>query len=91
MYFISIFVDIDFFFHFRNFNYDDVHNVTARKIAKYSKEAGVKKLLHFSSLNASPNPPECFKKGGSDFLKSKVRYKVLIYDQYVSPLSTFYS
>ncbi|CAG2202279.1 NDUFA9 [Mytilus edulis] len=69
-------------FETRNFNYDDVHNVTARKIAKYSKEAGVKKLLHFSSLNASPNPPECFKKGGSDFLKSKYAGEVAVREEF---------
>ncbi|VDI17855.1 NADH dehydrogenase (ubiquinone) 1 alpha subcomplex subunit 9 [Mytilus galloprovincialis] len=69
-------------FETRNFNYDDVHNVTARKIAKYSKEAGVKKLLHFSSLNASPNPPECLKKGGSDFLKSKYAGEVAVREEF---------
>ncbi|VDI23279.1 Hypothetical predicted protein, partial [Mytilus galloprovincialis] len=65
-------------FETRNFNYDDVHNVTARKIAKYSKEAGVKKLLHFSSLMQVLTHQNVLKKGGSDFLKSKYAGEVAV-------------
>lgn len=38
---------------------------------RISREAGVKRLIHFSALNASPNPVPHVYKAGSQFLKSK--------------------
>jgi len=43
-----------------------VHNTGARVIAKAAKEAGVKRLIHVSALNASEDSP-------SKFLQSKVK------------------
>jgi NADH dehydrogenase (ubiquinone) 1 alpha subcomplex subunit 9 len=54
----------------RNFNYNDVHVDAPRLIAKIARECGVQKLIHFSALNASPDPQEIFNK--SRFLMSKV-------------------
>ena len=50
----------------RNFKYRDVHVDGARVIAEASRAAGVKRLIHFSALNADANSP-------SRFLQSKVR------------------
>ena len=50
----------------RNFSFDDVHATGAQVIAKAAKEAGVKRLIHVSALNASEESP-------SKFLQSKVR------------------
>jgi len=40
----------------KNFKFEDVHVTGARTIARLAKEAGVKRLIHFSSLNSSPHP-----------------------------------
>lgn len=55
----------------RNFSFNDVHVEGPRLIAKIARECGVQKLIHFSSLNASPDPQKIFQK--SRFLISKVR------------------
>ena len=49
-----------------------MHVEGPRRIARAAKEMGVEKLIHISSLNASPNPQAVLKRDGSDFLKSKV-------------------
>lgn len=40
-----------------NYSYDDVHVDVAREIAELSAEAGVKRLIHVSSILAKPNSP----------------------------------
>ena len=49
----------------RNFSFDDAHSEGARVIAQAAREAGVKRLIHVSALNASEESP-------SKFLQSKV-------------------
>ena len=49
----------------RNFSFDDAHCEGARVIAQAAREAGVKRLIHVSALNASEESP-------SKFLQSKV-------------------
>ncbi len=49
----------------RNFKFSDVHVDGARLIAEAAQEAGVKRLIHFSALNANVDSP-------SKFLQSKV-------------------
>ena len=44
----------------RNFNFADVNVAGARRIARLAKEAGVNRLIHFSSLNSSPEPTVSF-------------------------------
>lgn len=53
----------------RNFKYNDVHVEGPRLIARVARECGVEKLIHFSALNASPNPQKIFQQ--SKFLASK--------------------
>ncbi|XP_047369509.1 NADH dehydrogenase [ubiquinone] 1 alpha subcomplex subunit 9, mitochondrial [Vespa velutina] len=54
-----------------NFSYEDVHVEGARRIAKIAKKVGVERLIHVSSLNASPNPKPLVLKKGSQFLRTK--------------------
>lgn len=55
----------------KNFNFNDVHVKGARTIARIAREAGVKKFIHLSALNASENPEPFMMTRGSKFLKSK--------------------
>lgn len=51
----------------RNFKFGDVHVDGAKVIAEAAQAAGVKRLIHFSALNAEVDSP-------SRFLQSKVRW-----------------
>ncbi|XP_050404783.1 NADH dehydrogenase [ubiquinone] 1 alpha subcomplex subunit 9, mitochondrial [Patella vulgata] len=66
----------------RNFSFYDVHTEGARRVARIAKEMGVKKLIHFSSLNASPNPQQIFVKGGSHFLRSKYEGELAVREEF---------
>lgn len=59
----------------RNFSFDDVHATGARVIAKAAREAGVKRLIHVSALNASEKSP-------SKFLQSKARGEVAVREEF---------
>ena len=59
-------------FFSRNFSFDDAHCEGARVIAQAAREAGVKRLIHVSALNASEDSP-------SKFLQSKVLKAEFIY------------
>lgn len=48
----------------KNFTFNDIHCDAARAIAKACKDTGVEKLIHFSSLMASPDPQRCLPKIG---------------------------
>ena len=64
----------------RNFSYDDVHVKVARNIARLARECGVQRLIHFSALNASPNPTPIVLRKPSRFLQSKVKIRSQITD-----------
>jgi len=55
----------------KNFSFKDVNVDGARNIARIAQECGVDKFIHFSHLNAQPDPPSFFQKGGSKYLKTK--------------------
>jgi NADH dehydrogenase (ubiquinone) 1 alpha subcomplex subunit 9 len=40
----------------KNFKFKDVHVKGARDIARIARECGVKRLIHFSSLNVDEHP-----------------------------------
>ncbi|XP_037086953.1 NADH dehydrogenase [ubiquinone] 1 alpha subcomplex subunit 9, mitochondrial-like [Pollicipes pollicipes] len=65
-----------------NFKFDDVHNAGARAIARACREAGVKKLVHFSALNAAENPEGHVLKGGSQFLRSKWHGEMAVREEF---------
>lgn len=59
----------------RNFTFDDAHCEGARVIAQAAREAGVKRLIHVSALNASEESP-------SKFLQSKVQRREIFETAY---------
>eukprot|EP00090_Calanus_glacialis_P006165 TRINITY_DN1483_c0_g1_i1.p1 TRINITY_DN1483_c0_g1~~TRINITY_DN1483_c0_g1_i1.p1 ORF type:complete len:443 (-),score=135.49 TRINITY_DN1483_c0_g1_i1:111-1397(-) len=54
-----------------NFSYEDVNITGPQTIARLCKEAGVKRLVHMSHINAREEPETAFLPGGSRFLKTK--------------------
>lgn len=54
-----------------NFTFDQVHVEGCARIARLARECGVKRFIHVSALNVSPNPPSYYIKGGSKILRSK--------------------
>ena len=66
----------------KNYSFDEVHVEGARRIARAAKEMGVEKLIHISSLNASPNPQAVLKRDGSDFLKSKYDGELAVREEF---------
>jgi hypothetical protein len=51
----------------------------ARRLARIAREAGVERFIHVSHLNAQPNPPSIYVKGGSKYLISKVGFSICYY------------
>lgn len=64
-----------------NFSFDDVHAKAPRLIAKIAKECKVEKLIHFSALNASPNPPSIYF-APSKYLSSKYKGELAVRDEF---------
>lgn len=65
-----------------NFDFDSVHVEGARAIARIARESGIKRLLHVSALNSSPNPEAHYVKGGSKFLKSKYYGELAVREEF---------
>jgi NADH dehydrogenase (ubiquinone) 1 alpha subcomplex subunit 9 len=65
-----------------NFKLKDVHVDGAERVARIAKECGVEKLIHFSAMNASPNPTPCSIKGGSNFLKTKFEGEMRVREEF---------
>lgn len=66
----------------RNFSFDEVHVEGARRLARIAREAGVRKFIHFSSLNANPNPTPICLKNGSQFLRSKYYGELAVREEF---------
>ena len=62
----------------RNFTFDAVHLEGAQRLARIARESGVERFIHMSHLNAQPNPPSKYVKGGSKYLKAKVHYMLVV-------------
>ncbi|CAF4454006.1 unnamed protein product, partial [Adineta steineri] len=54
----------------------------ARTIARLSRECGVQRLIHFSALNASPNPPAIIFRKPSKFLTSKYAGELAVREEF---------
>lgn len=55
----------------KNFSFQDVHVDGARRLARLSKDAGVDRFIHISSLNVNPNPKPLILPSGSNILRTK--------------------
>lgn len=66
----------------RNFSLADIHIDGPRRMARIAREVGVKKFIHLSAMNASPNPtPVCLKKG-SEFLRTKYLGELAVLEEF---------
>ncbi|KAI2807224.1 60S acidic ribosomal protein P1 [Blomia tropicalis] len=65
-----------------NFSLDDVHVTGASRIARISREMGVKRFIHVSALNSCKKPDSFYVYGGSQFLKSKYYGELSVREQY---------
>jgi NADH dehydrogenase (ubiquinone) 1 alpha subcomplex subunit 9 len=59
----------------KNFSYDAVHHVGARRLAKLAKDEGVAKFVYVSALNADVNST-------SQFLKSKALGEIAVKEEF---------
>jgi NADH dehydrogenase (ubiquinone) 1 alpha subcomplex subunit 9 len=66
----------------KNFPFKEVHVEGPRRLARIAREAGVEKFIHFSALNASPNPEPLVYEKGSDFLRSKFHGELAVRDEF---------
>jgi len=55
----------------KNFSFEDTNITGPQTIARICKEAGVKRFVHMSHINAREQPESAFLPGGSKFLKTK--------------------
>ena len=69
-----------------NFDFNAVHVEGARTIARVAREVGVKRLIHLSALNSSPNPEPQLLWKGSQWLKSKYQGEMAVREEF--PLAT---
>jgi len=65
-----------------NFSYEDVNITGPQTIARICKEAGVKRLVHMSHINAREEPEKAFLPGGSRFLKTKFRGELAVRSEF---------
>lgn len=64
----------------KNFTFDAVHNEGARRLARISKECGVKTFIHMSHLNAKAEPQKIWK--GSRYLESKYASELAVREEF---------
>lgn len=65
-------------FETMNFNYEDINVTGPATLARICKEMGVKRFVHFSHLNARPQPEVVFLPGGSQWLKTKYQGELAV-------------
>lgn len=66
----------------KNFKFNDVHVEGAKRLARIARQAGVKRFIHVSALNACENPKPHLFKGGSQFLKSKYLSELAVLEEF---------
>lgn len=66
----------------RNFSFDEVHVEGPRRMARIARELGIKKFIHFSAINAHPNPTPVVTRKGSGFLKSKYYGELAVREEF---------
>lgn len=66
----------------KNFPFSEIHCEGPRRLARIARECGVKRLIHFSALNASPSPEPKVLKKGSGFYKSKYDGELAVREEF---------
>lgn len=66
----------------RNFSLEDVNIEGPRRMARIAREAGVKKFIHLSAMNANPNPTPVCLKNGSNFLRTKYYGELAVLEEF---------
>lgn len=69
-------------FETKNFPFNEVHVEGARRLARISREMGVERFIHVSSMNANPEPKEYYVEGGSQFLKTKGLSEIAVREEF---------
>ena len=64
-----------------NFSFHDVNVLGARNIARACQQQRVPKLIHFSALNASPQPQQIYFRA-SEFLRTKYLGEVAVREEF---------
>jgi len=65
-----------------NYKFKDVNITGARLIAKLARESGVKRLIHFSSLNIDAHPKGVILPEGSEFLRTKYEGELAVREEF---------
>jgi len=66
----------------KNFKFKDVNITGPARIARIARESGVKRLIHLSCLNASPNPTPVILRNGSEFLRTKYEGELAVKEEF---------
>ena len=65
-----------------NYSFDEVHNTLPAKLARLSKEAGVKSFIHMSAMAANPN-------SNSKWSRSKAAGELSVREEFPEAVSYF--
>ncbi|KAK6023942.1 NAD dependent epimerase/dehydratase family protein [Ostertagia ostertagi] len=68
----------------KNYDYYEVHEHGARRLARICREMGVERFIHMSALGATPNPGKGHYVKQSQFLRSKGLGEIAVRDEFPS-------
>ncbi|VDL75235.1 unnamed protein product [Nippostrongylus brasiliensis] len=66
----------------KNYDYYEVHERGARRLARLSREMGVERFIHMSALGATTNPGKGHYVKESNFLRSKALGEIAVRDEF---------
>lgn len=65
-----------------NFSFEELYIDGSRRMARVARECGVKKFIHISALNVSPNPKPHILKNGSKWLRAKYYGELAVREEF---------